>query len=184
MTGRPCHCCSLPYAVRTELDRRLMAGESPRHAHRWLVDAHKVSWAERATYDHRKRHVQLLSRAARRISEGAQQSRDQVAVAKAVVVGNFDAIGYLQPAAIAKDIKTTSDRLETAAADAAHAKLYTPLASRLLKDSRMSPVRFGFGLVPIPVLPVNETVFQQPVRAFSEPRAAERARRVGPRFSG
>jgi hypothetical protein len=81
-------------------------------------------------YQHNRRHVKLISRAASKLSDAQRERRETVDVAREVVNSDtWDPIHYLQPSAIARDVKRTADRLETAADDALATRQFTALAN-------------------------------------------------------
>jgi hypothetical protein len=139
--GRPCSVCSLAFDIRKEADRRLMAGDTAASVHRWLSATHKIVIPLRTLHNHNSRHVRMIARAAAKLSDAQRERKDQVETARAVVERqDWDAMAYLQPSAISKDIFRTSQRLdaaaETAFIDREHASL-AQLSAQLLRSSEL-----------------------------------------------
>jgi hypothetical protein len=144
--GRPCSICSLPFDIRKSLDEKLRLGQSTASVHRWLSEVHKVSIPLRSVYNHNTAHVKLISRAATKLSDAQRERKEQLATARAVLHDpDWDAQAYLLPAAISRDIFTTSRRLDLAAEDAFETRQHASLAQLSAQLLRSSELRGKLG---------------------------------------
>ncbi|RPJ41042.1 MAG: hypothetical protein EHM21_13750 [Chloroflexi bacterium] len=131
-SGRPCAICQLPLKVRSAVEERLLRGDQAKPVWRWAVKTFPAEMAG-VTYDpvarHKRLHLGSVKRAARKLSDSDKMVRSQLKLARDVLADKIDPQSYFSAAAIAQDVKKTSDRLDDAADDAHRTKQHSALAS-------------------------------------------------------
>jgi hypothetical protein len=150
LRGRKCMICSLPLKAREPIDELLRRGDKVASVIAWSANQFKAEGVDKipmgSFYEHRKRHIQLVDRAANKLSDGQRMQHKSVKLARAVIAGEtVDPIQYFGPQQIAEDLKKTSDRLHTAADDALLEKQHSSLASLSSALIRATEVRGKMG---------------------------------------
>lgn len=122
LKGGKCRICSLSLRTLSAIDEKLRRGDTVLQVAKWARKTFKNEGLDLIKddifYRHRQRHVQLVDRAARKLSDGERLQHQKMRLAKAVLEDRVDPQAYFGPAAIAQDILKTSVRLDLAADDA------------------------------------------------------------------
>src|SRR5262245_31245014 len=91
LKGGKCQVCSLSLKTLSAIDERLRRGDRVLEVARWARKLFKGEGLEKITdntfYRHRQRHVQLVDRAAKKLSDGQRMVHQRVKLARAVLSG-------------------------------------------------------------------------------------------------
>ena len=122
----------MPLKAREAINARMLRGDRVSDIQRWAVASFPGIGLEKLLpdnfYQHRRRHVRPVERAARKLSDADRMVRKQIRLAKDVLEDKIDPQAYFGAASLANDIHKTEQRLDVAADQAFLAHQHVSLA--------------------------------------------------------